>query len=175
MPSIDQFRQAVRSGIQRQHRFRVIINFPEFAATQDVSQTASLLARTTSVPASTLGVIEIPFGGRILPTPGDRQYEEWPCTFLLTHDQALNDGLERWHEGINGSDTNTGLTNLEDFARDIQLDLLDAQDKVIKTYILKDAWPTRVGQIDLDAGATDSFAQRDCTFRYTSIVSNTTR
>lgn len=175
MPKISEFRQAIRSGVSRQHKWRVVFNFPQFAGDGAVGQQASLLARTANLPGSTLGVMEIPFGGRVLPVPGDRIYEEFTTNFISVNDFKVRDALERWSEGINGSESNTGLSNLEDFMRDVVLEMLDQQDNVVKTYVMKDAWPSIVGQADLDQGSTDSFVEFPVTWRYVNLESNTTR
>lgn len=175
MANITAFRGAVRSGVVRQHKWQVQINFPEYAASNDTVRQASLLARTTSTPSSTLGVIEVPWGGRILPLPGDRTYEEFTVTFIAVNDMNVRNGFERWSEAMNGSETNTGLTALDDFMRDISLDLMDVNDNVTKTYVLKDAYPTVVGSLELDAGSVDSFAEFSVTFRYVNYASDTTR
>lgn len=175
MSSITNFKNAIRSGLVRQHKWRVTIDFPVFAATNDVARQAQLLARTTSTPSSTLGTMELAWGGRILPLPGDRVYEEFPVTFIGVNDFKVKDALETWSEYINGSESNTGLVNPEDYMKDIVLELLDAQDNVTKTYILKDAYPLSVGSMDLDAGAQDSYAEFPVSFRYINYESNTTR
>ncbi|BAU39994.1 hypothetical protein [Ralstonia phage RSP15] len=175
MATITSFRNALRAGLTRQHKFRVLVNFPTYAGNNDSVRQASLLARTTAVPSSTVGVIELMWGGRQLPLPGDRTYEEFTCTFISTNDHTIRNAFERWSEAINGSDSNTGLTNSDDYMRDIQFDLLDASDNVVKTYLLKDAWPTVVGAMDMDAGAQDSFGEFPVTLRYLNYQSDTTR
>ncbi len=175
MPNITEFRSAIRSGVSRQHKWRIIFNFPQFAASGEVGRQASLQARTANVPSSTMGVMELPYGGRVLPLPGDRIYEEFTTNMIAVNDHNVRDALERWSEGINGSESNTGLSNLEDFMRDIVLEMLDQQDNVVKTYVLRDAWPVIVGQADLDQGATDSFVEFPVTWRYVNYESNTTR
>lgn len=175
MADISQFRAAIKSGLVRQHKWRVLINFPEVAAGTDAIRQASLLARTATSPSSNLGVIELNWGGRVLPVPGDRIFEEFPVTFIAVNDMNVRDAFERWSQLINGNDTNTGLSNLDDGFRDIQFDLLDQNDQVTKTYVLRDAYPLTVAGMDLDAGATDSFAEFQVVFRYINWSSNTTR
>ncbi len=175
MSNISAFRGAIRSGLARQHKWRAIINFPEYAGSTDAVRQASLLARTTTTPPSNLGVIELGWGGRTLPVPGDRTFEEFTINFIAVNDSNVRDAFERWSEAINGSSTNTGLTALDDFMRDIQLDLMDMNDNITKTYILKDAYPTVVAGMDMDSGAMDSYAEFSVTFRYINLESNTTR
>ncbi len=175
MANISEFRGAVRSGLVRQHKWGVQVNFPTYAGANDTVRQASLLARTTTSPPSTIGVIELGWGGRTLPIPGDRTYEEFTVTFIGVNDMNVRNAFERWSEAINGSATNTGLTNLDDFMRDVQLDLKDTNDNITKTYILKDAWPTIVAGMDLDSAAMDSYSEFQVTFRYVNLESSTTR
>lgn len=175
MANITEFRNALKSGVLRQHKWSVLVNFPDFAGNNDNVRQASLLARTAATPASNLGVIEVPWGGRVLPLPGDRTYEEFTVTFIGVNDMNVRNAFERWSENINGSQSNTGIVNPEDFVKDIQFDLMNINDEIVKTYNLKDAFPSVVGGMDMDAGSQDSFSEFTVTFRYINYESNTTR
>lgn len=175
MTSIAAFRGAIRSGVQRQHAWKVQVNFPTYAGSNDTVRQASLLARTTGVPASNIGVMGVAWGGRNLPLPGDRTYEEFTVNFINVNDGNVFRAFQRWSEAINGSDTNTGLTNLDDFMRDIQLDLLDVEGNITMSYILRDAWPQNINGIELDAAATDSYTSFNVVFQYVNYQSDTTR
>jgi hypothetical protein len=165
---ISQLRQAVKSGLVRSNRWRVTVNFPGYAGSGADGQQASLLARTTSTPSATIGVIDLTWGGRNLPIPGDRTYEEFTVTFIGVNDMNVYNAFQKWSENINGSDSNKGLTNLDQIMNDIQLELLDVNDTVTKTYLLHDAWPATVGQMSMDSGEMDGYSQYDVTFRYVS-------
>ena len=115
------------------------------------------------------------YAGREIPVPGDRTYEEFTVNFYATNAWNIRDSFERWSESINGSESNTGTVLFDDFMRDIQLDLLDSNDAVRKTYVLKDAWPINVGAADMDQGSQDSVVEFPVTFRYINVQSNTTR
>lgn len=175
MSNISEFRGAIKSGLVRQHKWRIVFDWPAGVGTVDAARQASLLARTASVPQSMIGVIELGWGGRILPWPGDRAYEEFTVNFIGVNDHNVRDALEQWSEAINGSESNTGLTDMDDFSRDITLQLLDASDRVTKTYVLRDAWPSIVGTSELDAGAMDTYAEFSVTFRYVTYETNVSR
>lgn len=166
MATISELRSAIRSGIVRQHKWRIYFDFPNYAGSNGDSSQASILARTTNTPASNVGVIDLAWGGRVLPLPGDRQYDEFTVTFIGVNDFNVYNAFERWSEAINGSETNVGLTALDDFMRDVTMTLLDANDSVTQTYILKDAWPSHIGQLSMDSGALDTYSEFDVTFRY---------
>ncbi|AXF41398.1 hypothetical protein SHAb15599_00030 [Acinetobacter phage SH-Ab 15599] len=174
--SVQDLKNAVKSGLYRNHKFRILFNFPEFAGTADVVKQAAILARSSKTPASTLGVIEVPFEGRTVPLPGDRQFEEFTVTLLAVNDFKVRNTLEIWSEAMNGSESNT-TTSLDytDFLRDITVELLNINDQVIKTYTLQDAWPNLLEGVDLDRGAMDNSSEFNISLRYLQYVSDTTR
>jgi len=163
---ISQLRAAIKSGLVRSNRWRVLVNFPAYAGSGTNGQQASLLARTTNTPASNIGVIDLTWGGRNLPIPGDRTYEEFTVTFIGVNDMNVFNAFQKWSENINGSESNKGLTNLDNIMNDVTLEMMDVNDNVTKTFVLHDAWPATVGQMSLDSGEMDGYSQFDVVFRY---------
>lgn len=174
MATVNQFRAAVarRGGIQRQYRWRVIINFPAFAADNDLARDASLTAITSQTPPSTLGELIIPWGGRELPYPGDRKFEALPITFIGVVDDSVHSAWETWSEGINGSSSNQASYEPAEYMRDIQIQLLNDKDVVQKTYTLEAAWPQNVGEIELDQTSQDAYSQFTVTLRFLQATNN---
>ncbi|QZI90463.1 hypothetical protein MYOV003v1_p0139 [Vibrio phage 207E48.1] len=168
MPSVQDFRAALqrRGGVGRQHRWRVIVNLPPFAASPDLLKDASLMALTTQTPNGVLGEISIPWGGREIPLPGDRKYEVFPITFIASEDDSVHTAFEIWQQGINGDRNNASTIANDDSMRDFTLQLLDQNDSVVKEYVLEGAWPQEVGQLELDQTAQDSYGQFTVNLRY---------
>ena len=83
--------------------------------------------------------------------------------------------LEKWSEQVNGTISNTGLSNLDDIMHDTTLELLDSNDQTTKTYILKDAWPANMTSGDLDQAAMDSTIEYTVTFRYVELETDVSR
>jgi len=168
MPSVTDFRAALtrHGGVGRQFRWRVNFSFPAGIATNDEVRDASLMAISTTTPKSTLGEVMVPFGGRENPLPGDRKFEPMNFQVLQTEDDFAHTLFEAWSEAINGSDSNTSSGALEDLYCDVEIQLLNQQDEVVKTYVLEDAWPLEVGELTLDQSAQDSFGQFPLTLRY---------
>lgn len=175
MPDINQFKTAIRSGVTRQHRWNIIIGFPAQAASNETVRNANLLARTTTMPTSTIGVLDLVWSGRNIPLPGDRTFVDIPVTFLSVQDPAVLEAFETWSELINGSDSNASSVAPEDYWRDVKMQLLDEQDNVIKEYTLEDAWPLEIAGLEMDRGALDAFAEFTVTFKYLKSTTNTTR
>ena len=81
------------------------------------------------------------FRGRQLFLAGDRTFETWTTTVLNDTDFAIRNGMERWMNGINDLDTNTGVTNVTDYTVDMVVQQLDRDDTVLKQYTLTSCWP----------------------------------
>jgi len=176
MPNIADFLASISSGVHRQYKYRVTVNFPPTVGDNDTTRTASLLAKSTSVPQSILGEIVINWGGREIPLPGDRTFPEFTLSFINTNDYDVRNAWESWSEMINGSESNTaGVIDPDDYMRDVTLEMLGPTDNVIKTYVLQNAWPKEVGAIALDMTSLDSFSEYDVVMRYINLASNVTR
>lgn len=176
MATVADFRNAVSSGLTRQHKWNVIVNFPTFAGSNDDARQAALLARTTTMPSSMLGEIDLIWAGRKIPMPGDRTFEPIPVTFISVNDQNVRDAFETWSEYINGSESNSGaFGTLDDVFADVEMQLLGINDEIVKTYILRDAWPKEITGLEMDKGAQDSYGEFTVTFSYLNTESNTTR
>lgn len=164
---ISQFKSAIKSGILRGHRFRVIVNFPAFAGTTENSRQASLLARSTSTPTSTIGEVELKYGGRTLPIPGDREYSEQALTFIAVQDQGVFNAFQSWSNGINSHEGNVAVsTDLDALMTDLTLQLLDGSDNVINEWVLRGAWPREVGAMEMDAESDNAAVTFEVTLRY---------
>jgi hypothetical protein len=171
---INDFRTALRGGGARPNRFRVTLFFPAVAQSGSASRTSTFLVKAAQLPASTLGNIDVPYMGRMLPLPGDRTFEDWNVTVLNDTDFGIRNALERWSNAINGNENNQRNTPISALYQDLTVEQLDLNGDVLKTYTFKDAYPLTVAAIDLDMGTNDSIEEFATTFKYTHWTSNTT-
>ena len=167
MANIDDFKANLIGGGARANQFRVTITPPPgIAIGLDVRKT-SFLVRSSNLPAQTLGEITVPFRGRNIYIAGDRTFDDtWTTTFLNDTDFMVRNAMERWSNGINDFANNTGVIAPSDYQTDLQVDQLDRDDTVLKTYIFRSAWPTTVSQIDLSTEEATAIETFDVTWRY---------
>ena len=167
MANIDDFKANLIGGGARANQFRVTITPPTgIAIGLDVRRT-SYLVKSSSLPALTLTEIAIPFRGRNIYIAGDRTAPEtWSTTFLNDTDFMIRDAMERWSNGINDLADNTGVIAPSDYQTDITVEQLDRDNKVLKQYIFRYAWPTSVAAIDLTSDQADAIEEFDITWRY---------
>ena len=169
MASIDDFKGQLTGGGARANQFEVII--PSIAGvigTGINSFTTSFLVRTAQLPGQTITEIPINFRGRQLFIAGDRTFETWSTTVFNDTDFMIRNAIERWMNGINDLSESTGLSNVADYTADLFVDQLDRNDTAIKTYVLKNCWPTAITPIELSYDTVSDIETFDITWRYTS-------
>ena len=169
---VDDFKSKLRGGGARPNLFQVTINYPGFA--NGDPELTSFLVEAATLPGSTFGIIQVPFRGRILKMAGDRTFENWQVTILNDTGFIVRDSFERWVNGINSHSANTGLVNPVDYQADLTVEQLDRNEKVLKRYDFRGAFPVSVGAIPLDYDQQTAIEQFDVEFAYQYWESNTT-
>ena len=167
MAAIDDFKANLLGGGARANQFRVTITPPAGIAIGLDVRRASFLVRASNLPAQTLGEIVVPFRGRQIYIAGDRSFEDtWSTTFLNDTDFMVRNAMELWMNGINDLADGTGTSTLADYQTDLQVEQLDRDDTILKTYIFRSAWPTTDAQIDLTSDQADAIEEFEVTWRY---------
>ena len=144
---VDDFKSKLTGGGARPNLFKVTCNFPTYVGA-DV-EIASFMIKAAQLPASVLGIVEVPFRGRKLNMAGDRTFEPWTITVLNDTDFAVRDAFEIWSNGINAHSANKGLANPTDYMADMIIEQLNKQGEVTKTYDLRGVFPTNLSTIEL--------------------------
>jgi len=170
MAQIDDFKANLIGGGARANQFRITITPPPgIAIGLDVRRT-SFLVSAAAIPAIDMAFIPVPFRGRNVFYPGDRPDPgDWSTTFYNDTDFMIRNAMERWSNGINDFANNTGLTNPADFQTDLQIEQLDRDDTILKTYILRNCFPTSISAIALSSAQADAIETFDVTWKYTHL------
>lgn len=172
--SISDFKANLKGGGARSNRFETLIEFPAFAGGSEETRKTPFLVSASSLPGSTLGVIERAFRGRVLKLAGDRTFEEWSATFINDTDFALRDAFENWHNAINAYNSNTGFAEPDQYLSTVTVYQLDSNDNRIKEYVLKMAWPSVIAPIEVGQDTNDTIEEFEVTFQFSDMSSNTT-
>lgn len=169
---VDDFKAKLKGGGARPTLFKATIAFPLYAG-GDVELT-SFMCRATSLPSSTMGAIPVPFRGRQVKVAGDRVFDPWLITVINDTDFGVRNSMERWMNGINAHQSNTGLTNPQDYQTDLTVDQLDKDGSIIKRYFMRGCFPTELSPIELDYGTTDTIEEFQVSFQIQYWESDTT-
>ena len=165
---IDSFKAKLIGGGARANLFRCVLTFPSFISNgAAISELASFMCRTSKLPGSKIAKIDVPYRGRNVPIAGDRSFDDWTITAYNDIDFKIRDAFVQWMNQINRHNANTGLANPLDYHVDMQVEQLDKEGNIVKTYRFKGIWPTDVGEIELSYDQQNAIEQFTVTFAVT--------
>lgn len=168
--TLDDFKASVVSDFARPNLFQVDLNFPTGIINESALSTlGKFTVRAANLPASQIGVIEVPFRGRVLKIAGDRTFEPWTITVMNDSRFALRNAFELWANAIQAANENyTAAGTLGDasdstgYFADMSVHQLarDVKDgdapKILKSYKFYNVFPSNISAIDLDFGNNDA-------------------
>jgi hypothetical protein len=149
MATISDFRAQLRQGGARSNQFTVLLAFPQLVPGGQAARAASFLCNATSLPAVTVGNIQLAYRGRPVNMAGEREFAPWSITVINDGDFMIRNAFERWSNAIANFSSTDGLQNPADYQADLRVIQLDRNGNNLKTYIFKDAYPTELGAMAL--------------------------
>lgn len=167
---IDNFLGKIQQGV-KPNMFEVQIEWPNaFNISSDDKQLTNLLCKSTNLPGSNLGVIEVPFRGRTVKIAGDRTFDNWSATFFNDKDFKLRSYFEQWSQAINAHEENTAerftptVDNANGYMAHLQVHQLEKNatapgGTIIRSYELFHAFPTSISSIDLAYDSNDQIEE----------------
>lgn len=170
--NIDKFKATLSKGGVRNNLFRV----QGAIGNTNLPTKVGYLCRSAALPSSTISPIEVPYRGRKIKIPGDREYAEWTITFLSDGDMELRNAFERWMDDINQTVDNVATADLNlsgALFPEWNVEQLDRTGQPIKSYKFLHCWPSEVSQIDLSSDSTD-LQEFSVTLQYTYFLSQST-
>lgn len=171
MANINAFKASMVGGGARANQFQVSIAKPAVAIGGSLDS-LRFLAKSASLPAQTVADIPVNFRGREVHFAGERSFQPWSIEVYNDNDFAVRNAFESWIDTIQNAESTNGTLNPSQYQVDMEVAQLDRNDKVIKTYTFYNAWPTNVGQIQLDWDANNSIELFSVDFTYNYWVSN---
>tara|TARA_B100001996_G_scaffold255404_1_gene198471 strand:+ start:173 stop:814 length:642 start_codon:yes stop_codon:yes gene_type:complete len=171
--TIDDFKANVAGDFARPNLFQVDLNFPTgIINNASLVNLAKFTVRAANLPASQVGVIEVPFRGRVLKIAGDRTFEPWTITVQNDSGFAVRSAFELWASSIQAYNENftsaKGLGDKDDatgyfadmLVHQLARDVKDGDTpKVIKSYKFYNVFPSSIAAIDLDFGNNDAIEE----------------
>ena len=184
--SLQGFSAQLVRGASRPNLFEVVLNpnggagatvgtgfatATAFGSTGDSTRKLAFLCKGTQIPASTIGVIPVPFRGRQMKIAGDRTFADWTITVINDHDWELRHQFDLWSNRINNLQSNfsargSAAPSVENYMTDGTINHLGRDGEITATYILKGCWPSEVAAIDLSYDSTDAVEEFTVTLSY---------
>lgn len=136
---------------------------------------SEFMVKAAQLPGRTDGVIELSYQGRKIKLPGDPTFPEWQVTVINDEDFAVKNAMEMWQSAINEHVENVRKVNdVTQLMSDITVDQISQQGKVIKSYVLKYAFPSDVAPIEVSWEQNDTVEEFTVSWNYSWWESNTT-
>jgi len=142
--------------------------------------TFKILCKAGGLPASNIGVVEVPFRGRTFKVAGDRTFDTWTVTVINDDNFSLRKPLEEWMQLVGQYGDGSGKKNPADYMKDATVtqfqrlasNVGDGTTKATGTgladarkYQFVDLFPTNLSQIDLSYDSTDTIEEFTCEFQ----------
>jgi hypothetical protein len=179
--TITGFKERLAGGGARPNLFEVSIPRMPQGVTWDgqAQRTFNFLCDATSMPASTVDPINVPFRGRILKVAGDRTIDIWSVTVINDEDFIIRTAFEQWANLISKLDNASGATAPSSYMVDAFVHQLgrgydrnkfstnnsnlfpEGRATPLRTYKMYDIWPSSIGAIEL------SYADNNTIERFT--------
>ena len=169
---VDDFKSKLKGGGARPNLFNCKVNFPAYALGD--AELTSFMVKAANLPSSQTGLITVPFRGRQLKIMGDRTFETWTVTVINDTDFAVRDAMERWMNGINSHNANTGFSDPAEYQTDLTVEQLDKDGIVLKSYNFRSCFPTNISAIELSYETVDAIEEFTVEFQVQYWESNTT-
>jgi len=171
--TIDDFKANVASDFARPNLFQVDLSFPSgIINNSSLVELGKFTVRAANLPSSQIGVIEVPFRGRVLKIAGDRTFEPWTITVQNDSKFVLRNAFELWAASVQAYNENftaaAGLGDADDatgyFAdmvvHQLARDVKDGDSpKILKSYKFYNVFPSNIAAIDLDFGNNDAIEE----------------
>ena len=169
------FRNQIRE-LARPNLFQVEINFPtkveeifqvnsadvpesqnNSTGNAEGARLSTFLVKAANLPASTVGVVEVPFRGRTLKIAGDRTFEPWTVTVMNDENFLLRRKLEEWSRIIQSMPMNyQTATSIAEYQSNALVRQFDRQDAHSAAYEFVGIWPSNISAIDLAWDSNDT-------------------
>ena len=168
--TISNFKSALIGGGARPNLFEVELTTLPGGVSWDADK-FRYMCKASSLPASNIAAIDVPFRGRIFKVAGDRTIETWSVTIINDEDFKLRNAFEQWMEQIAKLDNNLGATLPESYMTNATVFQLGRgstksstnsegnNNAVLKEYEFIDIFPTSISAIDLSYDSSDAIEE----------------
>ena len=172
--TIDTFRtNALSAGGARANLFDVTI--AGVAATTHLATGVAqfkFACKAANIPAMAVGVVEVPYFGRVVKVPGNKTFENWSVTIINDEGFAIRSGFEKWvasmgtHIGNVQSTASSALESGLYGAAEVTHFGKTGKDDILAVYNFINIFPVSVSEIALGWDANDAVEEFTVEFAY---------
>ena len=172
--TIDKFRSgALSAGGARANLFDVTIsdidaNLMGAAGVKEFT----FACKAANIPAMAVGVVEVPYFGRVVKVPGNKTFDNWSVTIINDEGFAIRNGFEKWVASMGthiGNIQTTASSALESGLygnAEVTHFGKTGNTDIIAIYNFVNMFPVAVGEITLGWDANDAIEEFTVEFAY---------
>ena len=181
--SITKFRGgALNNSGARPNLFDVQLDsFPEIGLT---SSEFTFACKASAIPAMTVGVVEVPYFGRVVKVPGNKTFDNWSVTIINDEGFEVRNAMEKWMVLMGGHANNLsnfgaaseGGANAALYGEALVKQYSKSSETALQTYKFVNIFPVNVSEIALEWGTNDTIEEFTVEFAYdywTSVAGST--
>ena len=164
--NINEIKSQLALGGARPSSFDVKITNP-VNPTGDIK--VPFMVKASSLPASSIGMIEVPYFGRKIKVAGDRTFAEWTTTVVNDEDFLVRNALEEWSNAINshqGNIAKVGGASPLLYKSQAEVIQYSKDGAPIRTYKFHGIWPSEIAAIELGWETADTIEEFEGTWQY---------
>ena len=173
--TIDTFRNtALSAGGARANLFDVTIS--GVGATTNVGTTGVaefvFACKAAAIPAMAVGVVEVPYFGRVVKVPGNKTFDNWSVTIINDEGFLVRNGMEKWvasmgtHIGNVQSAASSALTSSLYGNAEVTHFGKTGNTSILAKYNFVNMYPVSVSEITLGWDANDAIEEFTVEFAY---------
>jgi hypothetical protein len=169
--TINEFRNsALAKGGARANLFEVEI--AGGAATTNLGGAVkefTFACKAAAIPAMAVGVVEVPYFGRVVKVPGNKTFENWNVTIINDENFDIRAGMEEWMASMSShlGNLNTATNeNLYGTGVVKQYPKTGATAGTIAEYKFEKIFPVNISEIALDWSSNDAIEEFTVEFAY---------
>ena len=135
---------------------------------QSMPANFNLLCKISTIPPSTMGVVEVPYFGRMVKVPGNRTFDNLSVTVINDEDMAIRLAVETWMNKMNSHVGNLSTLPSTLFSEMTVTHYGRATASPLAHGVWKfiNAFPVALGEIGLDWGSNDTIEEFTIDFSY---------
>jgi len=172
--TIDKFRTtALSAGGARANLFDVTISdIDANLMTAIAVKEFSFACKASAIPPMAVGVVEVPYFGRVVKVPGNKTFDNWSVTIINDEGFLVRNGMEKWvasmgtHKGNVQSAASSALTSALYGEAVVQHYGKTGTASKIAEYKFVNIFPVSVSEIALGWDANDAIEEYTVEFAY---------
>ena len=165
--TISNFKGALTGHGARANLFEVTLSVPSTTSIMvgDTAKTSlptghQFWVKAGQVPGSTVAILPVNHGGRVMKVPGLRTFDDWTCTVINDEAATIKKFMIAWMVEMGGGMDGARATSASAatkgkagyLSKDITIKQYSPMGAVKQTYTINKAWPNAIADTPVDWG-----------------------